>query len=145
MSQIPTIGREDIVCGFSDERLDELLGEPYKRDDPDRAAKMAKRLQWACAFGVNELALYIDLKKSNPLSELYRDYAVFFALFHLVRTTKAGASESEKENYDQLHKNLSLAHKGERLPGKRDQQSVVAAEVIEDESRWSATRMHGFE
>ena len=130
---------------ISDDRLDELLGEPFRRDDPDRTARMGERLSWACALGVSELSQFIDLRKHNPLDGLYREYAVIFALFHLERTTKGGASEPSRDDYDQVHKNLGLAHKGERLPGERDQRSVVTAEVIEDESRWSAEKMHGFE
>lgn len=145
MSQEPTIGRADIVRSISDQRLDELLGEPFERDDTDREARMTERLSWACALGVSELALYIDLTKYSPLVGLYREYAVLFALFHLERTTKAGASQRSRDDYDLVHKNLSLAHKGERLPGERDQRSVVTAEVIEDASRWSAGRMQGFE
>ena len=145
MSRKPTIVRADIVRSISDERLDDLLGEPYKRDDPDRVAKMAERLSWACALGVSELSQYIDLAKHDPLDGLYREYAVLFALFHLERTTKGGASQPSRDDYDQVHKNLGMAHKGERLPGEREQRSVVAAEVIEDASRWSAERMQGFE
>ena len=130
---------------ISDSRLDALLGEPYERDDPDSEAKMARRLAWACAFGVNELSQYIDLTKHNPLDGLYREYAVLFALFHLQRTTDAGASQANRDDYDQVHKNLGFAHKGERLPGARDQRSVVTAEAIEDESRWSSDKMLGFE
>ena len=54
MSQIPTIERTDVVRSISDDRLDELLGEPYKRDDPNRVAKMAERLSWACALGAGQ-------------------------------------------------------------------------------------------
>ena len=145
MSQLPTIARDDLECSIGAERLDQLLSEPFRGDDPALPDKMARRLAWALNAGMAELTLYIDLTKYNEQPALYREYAAACALFHLERTTRAGASQASENAFDLMHKNLSLAHKGERLPGERNQRSTVTAMVIEDESRWSSDKMRGFE
>ena len=144
MSQTPTITRADLERAIGADRLDELLAEPYRRDDPDVEVRMAERLQWALQFGVSELALVIDLSSYAALEPLYREYAAGFAVFHLRRTTSAGATQSDQEYYDEVHKNLAMAHKGERLPGEREQRATARAEVIEDETPWSSAGMKGF-
>ena len=105
---------------------------------------MAERLDWALKFGVAELAQYIDLSSFAELEPLYREYATGFAVFHLRRTTSAGATQGDREQYNQVHENLDRAHKGERLPGEREQRATARAEVIEDETPWSEGRMKGF-
>ena len=145
MSQLPAIERDDLTCSIGDDRLDALLAEPFRRDDPGLSDKMARRLAWALGAGTWELTLYIDLAKYNAQPELYREYAAAFALFHLERTTSGGASTPSRDAFDLQHKNLALAHKGERLPGERNQRSTVTAMIIADESSWSRDKMRGFE
>ena len=137
------INRADIERAQAGERLDDLLSEPFKHDDPARAQKIAERLAWALEAGTAELSLYIDLTKYTTLPVLYREYAALFAMFHLERTTRAGSSQPSRDTYDLVHKNLAMAHKGERLPGEREQRSTVRAHIIEDESRWSDDSLAG--
>ncbi len=137
------ITRDDIARPITDDELDELLAERIKHDDPDREALMAKRLTWALEAGVGELSLYIDLASMTELSVLYREYAVAFALYHLHRTTSGGTTADMQASYDTMHKNLGLAHRGERLPGMRSQPSVIEATVIVDESSCSIDKLHG--
>jgi hypothetical protein len=145
LSQLPTIERRDLLRSIGAERLDELLAEPFPPDEPDLADKTAERLAWALEYGTAELSLYIDLTAYNQHTVLYREYAVQFALYHLERTTRAGASQPSRDAFDLAHKNLAMAHKGERLPGERSQRSTVTAVVIEDETRWSSGKLYGFE
>ena len=145
MSHKPTIGREDLLSCIGASNLDKLIAAPIEHDEPDREAALARRLAWACAMGVDELSMYIDLTAFPELTGLYHGYAVAFTLIHLERTTKGGGSQKSRDDYDLFHKNLAMAHKGERLPGERDQRSVVTAIVITDESRWSSGKMYGFE
>ena len=145
MSQLPTIEREDLEDSVGAERLDELLAEPFRPDDPELKNKMARRLARALEYGTAQLSLYIDLRAYDEHTVLYRAYAAMFALFHLEQTTRAGASKPSCDAFDLAHKNLGLAHKGDRLPGERSQRSTITAEVIEDQSRWSSAKMQGFE
>ena len=143
MSQWLSIDREDLLSGTSAKRLDELLGEPFELDEPDREAKMAKRLAWACKFGVAELSQYTDLKVPPEQPVLFQEYAVLFAFYHLERTTRGGAHKKTAEAYIETHRNLGLAHKGERLPGERKQRSGTTAQAIADETQWSHSKLHG--
>ncbi len=137
------ITRQDIARSIGDSTLDELLAEPFEHDDPDREAEIAERLEWALGIGVAELGFFIDLESETELSVLYREYAVAFALYHLHRTTSGGASKDMQASYETMHKNLALAHRGERLPGMRSQPSVIEATVIVDESSCSMDKLHG--